>query len=285
MLTEELKKGLKDSLSRLGVTEGDILYIASDIKSLLFTLAMKYEAGSKKSRNAALHDLIDIFQQAVGKSGTLLFPVFSWEWCRGNGFNYRQTKGEVGTLSNWVQEHREDFIRTSHPIYSFMVWGKDAEYLKHMDNQDAWSHSSPFYYLHKQRAKQLFFNIEAYQGMTFVHYIEQEVQVPYRHPKYFFGEYTDEQGRTETRMYSMYVRDIDVVCDCAIHNQYLIEKGVAKQEVWEENTLTVVDLEASYPLIRQDMLENSGKNTLAFEEGSLDWSKSRTVPYEVKGMK
>lgn len=284
MLDREFWDSLKNVLERLGIKKGDILYISSDITTLLFEMSMDYGIRDKESRNTMLNSLVNIFQEIVGDEGTLLFPVFSWEWCRGNGFDLLHTKGEVGTLSNWVLENRKDFARTKHPIYSFMVWGKDTDYLTAMDNQDAWSHASPFYYLHTHEAKQLLFNIEANQGLTFVHYMEQEVKVPYRHPKYFFGEYIDANGIKETRMYSMYVRDLEVESGCGVHNQFLIDQGAASQESWLENVLTVVKLAESYSIIEKDMKENNGRNTLTFKEGGLDWSKRPMVPYEVKGI-
>jgi len=281
---EKIEGSLKQVLNEMHVNEGDILYVSSDIKTLLFSWAMESGIKAKEERNKALNELVDAFQLIVGDKGTLLFPVFSWDWCRGNGFDVKHTQGEVGTLSNWVLANRKEFVRTKHPMYSFMVWGKDAEYLRNMDNQDGWSRSSPFYYLQTHKAKQLLFNIEAFQGLTFGHYVEQEVGVPYRHPKYFFGEYTDEEGIKETRMYSMYVRDMDLAVGCGIHNDWLIDHQVAWRKEWEGNLLTVVDLEKSYPVIRDDMLHNNGRNTVAFAEGGLDWSKKQTLPYEVKGI-
>lgn len=283
-MIEKKEGSFRTVLNELGVNKGDILYVSSDIKTVLFNLAMEFNIKTKKERNTALDALVDELQDIVGVEGTLLFPVFSWDWCRGKGFDILNTKGEVGTFSNWVLENRKDFVRTKHPMYSFMVWGKDAEYLKNLDNQDAWSHSSPFYYLQTHKAKQLLFNIEAFQGLTFGHYIEQEVGVPYRHPKYFFGEYTDDNGIAERRMYSMYVRDMDLEAGCGIHNDWLIENDVACRNEWEGNLLTVVDLEKAYPLIRNDMLYNNGKNTLTFAEGGLDWNQEQTIPYEVKGI-
>ncbi|MBR0079678.1 MAG: AAC(3) family N-acetyltransferase [Synergistaceae bacterium] len=276
---------LKETLKKCGVVAGDILYVSSDIKTFLFNAAESLGINKKDERNQLLNDFIDCFQETVTDKGTLLFPVFSWDWCRGHGFDVRKTKGEVGTLSNWVLANRKDFQRTQHPMYSFMVWGKDAELLKNMSNQDAWSHSSPFYYfLQNKNAKQLLFNIEAFQGLTFGHFVEQEVRVPYRHPKYFFGCYTDENGNTENRMYSMYVRDIEVESGCNVHNSWLIENKVATHGIWRDNKMVIVDLAKSYPLIKNDMLNNNGENTLIFTKGKLDWTQNQTVLYEIKGL-
>ena len=144
--------------------------------------------------------------------------------------------------------------------------------------------ASPFRYLHTHGGKNLLFNVESYQALTFCHYVEQEVRVPYRHPKYFFGQYTDGQGFTETRMYSMYVRDLDVEAAVGIHNDWLAENKAAKKTLWEENILTAVDLPASYPVIRDDILNNRGRNTLTFAGREPDLDAPQTIPFEVKGI-
>ena len=281
----EIKDGsFSEALENLGIAEGDILLVASDITALLFNLKSELGIRRKADVDEALHSLIDAFQAAVGKNGTLLFPVFSWSWCRGNGFDIRTTKGEVGALQNWVLANRTDFVRTRHPIYSFMVWGKDTDILCAMDNQDSWSHASPFGFLHEHGAKHLLFNIEPYQALTFMHYIEQELDVPYRYPKYFFGKYTDRNGNTETRMYSMFVRDIDLGAGCKIRNDWLVEKNAARTVRWEGNVLTSVDLKASYPVIRDDILCNRGRNTVSYGSGEPDLETPRRIPFEVKGL-
>ena len=236
------------ALKALEIGTGDLLTVSSDIKTLLFRMSTEYNVRGRSERNAALNELIDTLQAAVGTEGTLLFPVFSWDWCRGKGFDLRTTKGEVGTLQNWVLENRPDFLRTRHPMYSFMVWGKDAGILAAMDNQDAWGPASPFRYLHTHGGKNLLFNVESYQALTFCHYVEQEVRVPYRHPK------------------------------------YLAENKAAKKTLWEENILTAVDLPASYPVIRDDILNNRGRNTLTFAGREPDLDAPQTIPFEVKGI-
>ncbi len=283
METAEFLDRYKKKIIELGVGAGDMLYVASDITGLLYLA--KTECGVRvKQRDDFLNAFVDMLQEVVGPEGTLLFPVFSWDWCRGNGFDYRSTPGEVGALNNWILKNREDFTRTKHPIYSFMVWGKNAHRLAAMSNQDAWSDAGPFTYLRDNNGKQLFFDIEAHQGITFGHYVEQCVDVPYRHPKYFFGEYTDKYGVTEKRCYSMYVRDLEVVQEISITNDWLVSLGVAKHDQVDGIDLTVCNLAQAYPFIVKDMRENNGANTLKFENYELDWKKGKTLAYEVKGI-
>ena len=279
----ELIKNIENKIAEIGVKKGDTLYIASDITNLLYLA--KAECGVRiQDRDAFLSSFVDMLQDAVGDQGTLLFPVFSWDFCRGKGFDYYKTMGEVGALNNWILKNRTDFTRTKHPMYSFMVWGQKAQTFAAMSNQDAWGDAGPFTYLRDNGGKQLFFDIEAHQGITFGHYVEQCVDVPYRHPKYFFGNYTDKNGITEKRCYSMYVRDLDVIQEISITNQWLISQGVAAGTEYLGLKLTYCDLGQAYPVIADDMKNNNGANTLYFENYQLDWSKEKTIPFELGGL-
>ena len=273
-------KGFRDSLEKLGIVPGDILYVSSDIKKLLY-FAYAEGFNTKKKQNEVFNCIINELQKAVGPEGTLLFPIFTWEFCRSKEYDIQRTKGETGVLSNWILENRQDFVRTKHPMYSFMVWGKYAERLSNMDNQDAWGEASVFQFLKEKKGKQLLFDIEANQGLTFCHYVEQCADVPYRHPKYFFGNYVDENGKKEFRMYSMYVRDINVKVEVGVKNAYLIEKKVAKQDVWKENVLTVVDLHDCWDVLWSDITENNGRNSLLFEQYDFTINKEKNIKYEI----
>lgn len=278
MNTKQYFDDLEKSLNRIGVNKGDTIYVASDVRFLIYSIMEVL--GSDEIDNA-LDELTNTLQETVGTEGTILFPVFSWDFCRGKGFDYYKTQGEVGTYSNWILNNRKDFRRTQHPMYSFMVWGHKANLFCNMSNQDAWGVASPFYYLMKNRGKQLEFNVESYKGLTFIHCIEQWVDVPYRHPKYFFGKYRDENGDEEVRAYSMFVRDLDVYEHTKTTHQYLVDNGAAIETVWKENKLTLVDISKCYDVVKEDIVENDGKNNLQFKDYTFHYNTEKTLPYEV----
>lgn len=273
--------GLKDKLREIGITSGDTIYVASDIRYFIYTITSKYGVDEVEK---ALDVLTNTLQETVGSEGTILFPVFSWDFCRGKGFDYYKTQGEVGTYSNWILNNRKDFRRTQHPMYSFMVWGKKTDLFCNMSNQDAWGVASPFYYLMKNGGKQLDFNVESYKGLTFIHCIEQWVKVPYRHYKYFYGKYTDANGNTEIRTYSMYVRDLDVYEHSKTTHQYLIENGAAVETIWNDNKLTVVDIAKCYDVVKEDIISSDGANNLSFKDYEFHYDAKKTVPYEVSSI-
>lgn len=276
-----IDEGLIDSLNKIGISRGDIIYVASDIRYFIYTVTR--DLGTEKL-DEALQTITNRLQETVGEEGTILFPVFSWDFCRGKGFDYYRTQGEVGTYSNWILNNRKDFRRTQHPMYSFMVWGKMTDLFCNMKNQDAWGKTSPFYYLMENGGKQLEFNVESFKGLTFIHCIEQWVKVPYRHPKYFFGKYKDENGDVEIRSYSMYVRDLDVYEHTKTTHKYLIDNGVAIETIWKENKLTVIDIAKCYDVVSEDIIHNNGKNNLQFKDYDFHYNAEQTLPYEISAI-
>ena len=102
---------------------------------------------------------------------------------------------------------------------------------------DAFGQFSPFGYMHKNDAKMIFFDIAVQQGIIFLHYVEESLQVPYRYFKAFHAEYIDVQNNSSKRTYIMVMRD--------------------------------------------DFLNNGGKNMYLFENYELNWSKHRTHDDEI----
>ena len=189
-----------DEIERIEV--GDVIYLVSDVTKLAL----------KALREKDCYDgniLLDKLIERIGEGGTLLIPTFNWDFCHGKGFDYNKTISQTGALGN-VALKRKDFKRTRHPIYSFAVWGRDQDKLCSMQNTDAWGPDTPFSYMQEQRGKGLIIGLSDTHGLTSKLHIEQVVGVPYRYIKNFTAPYTDENGVTSERTYSMNVRDYDM---------------------------------------------------------------------------
>lgn len=272
---------IKHGLCNIGVSKGDIVYIASDITLLLKIARQNYGVKSKADIHAFMDRLTNVFQDSVGEKGTLLFPVFTWEFCRGNIFDIKNTPGEVGAYNNWILQNRDDFKRTKHPIYSFMVWGKDTTPLISMNNIEAWGKDSPFAYLHKNKAKFLLLNVSLQRGFTFMHYVGYQLRVPYRYNKIFNGIYRDDHGKTHERCYSMYVRDLDIISHEYLPDSFMDKPGIMKKTCIDEINLKCIELAAAYDAVKQDLLYNGGQNCYIFDNYELDWTKGATHDDEI----
>lgn len=273
-------KEFHEKLDEVGIDKGDIVCVGSDITAIVVNAMRELEFASKQDQTDFLNALVDELQKQVTEEGTLLFPVYTWIICRGGDFDYHKTQGEVGSFNNFILNSRRDFVRTKHPIYSFMVWGRDAKILHDMDNQEAWGKASPFYYMHQNGAKELDLSVTALRSMTFKHYVEMSVKVPYRYPKYFICNYTDENGVTEERTYSMWVRRVDVKFTSTQDNPFFEEKKVGKTTDFRGWKINVIDLMGAYDVLRDDLLNNGGKNVYSFENYEIDWNDKKEV-YEV----
>ena len=277
---EQYWQDFHKGLDELGIKKGDILYVGSDIAAMVVEASRELEFTSKQDQTDYLNRLVDEIKNHVTEEGTLLFPVYSWGFCRGEAFDYHKTQGEVGSFNNFILNNRSDFVRTKHAIYSFMVWGKDAKMLYEMNNQEAWGKASPFYYLHHNGGKELDLNVSGLRSMTFKHYVEMSVKVPYRYPKYFIGNYTDENGVTEERCYSMYVRALDVSCKSSQNNAFFEETKVGQTVPFHNIELHVIDLPKAYEVLKDDLLNNGGANVYHFENYTLCFDNPKEV-YEV----
>lgn len=267
---------LKKALVNLGVKQGDIIYIASDITLLLNNVRKKYEIKTVKDRNIFLNEVVDTLKELISYEGTILFPMFTWEFCRKKTFDIKNTKSEVGALNNWILQNRADFLRTAHPIYSFMVWGKDAEKLLRMNNVDSWGSDSPFEYFYKEHAKMLLLDVHLKQCFTFMHYVEESIRVPYRYLKNFRSQYINDNGVEEERSYTMFVRDLDIDSEPFEPDEFLLEPGVMIEDKWLEIPLRCVDLYKSYDVYKNDFLFNKGKNCYKFINYELNWDVKQT---------
>lgn len=251
---------MQNIVKQLNIYRGDTLLVSSDMKRLLFQCM---EHGDAIDLNVFLNSLME----AVGKEGTILIPVFNWDFCKGKSFDYCKTPGRTGSLGKTALK-RKDFIRTKHPIYSFAVWGKDAERLHEIENKDSFGQDSPFAYLQEVRAKNLFVDVSYQDSFTFAHYVEEwEGKVPYRYVKDFTAGYIDEQGREEVRTYSMFVRKLDMNVCVTIDpmEQQFVQTGA--QESYQINGIAfkLLDLTHAYELMKNDILYNRSRNLCTYD--------------------
>lgn len=276
---------LHDALDVIGISKGDIVYVGSDIAGVILGAMRELGFKGRDGQNEYLNRLIDELKVHVGEEGTLMFPVYNWDFCKGIPFNYYKTQGSVGALNNFVLNERKDFVRTRHPLYSLMVWGKYARQLHDMDNQESWGQNSPFAFLHHNGGKELDINVNATRSMTFKHYVEQQTKVPYRYQKFFMGEYTDEDGITETRTYSMYVRRLEVSLEPAQTNEFFAAGDACKEVTFHGLPIYAIDLPKAYDLLQDDLLHNGGHNVYTFENYDIDWQSEPDTRYQIGFLK
>lgn len=249
-------------ISAIPINEGDIIDIVSDMLSI---------AVYCKENNLIFepNKFIDCLCSAVGRNGTVLIRTFSHDFCNKKKWNYLLSRSSVGALGN-VALNRKDFVRTTHPIFSWMVYGRDAEYLSHLDYSSAFSENSIFGWEYRNEAFLVTIGSPMSEGFTFLHYVEQKVGVPYRIEKTFSGKYIDKNGNVQIRNYSMYMRNTDEyeIGRPDIGSYFLVfqDKGIQVQSMYKGIELKKTNITRAADLF-EDVLSN---NIYSF------------IPYKVK---
>ena len=194
-------ESLKNKWLRSGIELGDTILIHSNIKRVLV-----------ESRRAGLSigptEVLDSFLDAVGSKGTLILPLFNFDFANGTDFDIRTTPSQMGALTEAGRIHK-DAIRTGHPIYSFAVIGYNSNKFEGIDNESGYAEDSPFGILKRLNGKIASLDLDDQNSMTFYHHIEEVKNIDYRYFKTFTGKYKGWDGIIQNKTYKLFVRDIN----------------------------------------------------------------------------
>ena len=248
-------------ISESGIQKGDILDVSSDLKEIILFCRRHNEIFDANK-------VLDSLKEAVGNEGTLLIRAWNWDFCHNLGFDINKSASQVGALGN-IAMNRKDFMRTQHPIYSFMVWGKHAEKLVSLTNKSSFGSDSPFGFLTNNNGKQFMYGSDMYNSLTYVHFVEEQVGVHYRYLKDFTDKYVDKNGVCSIKTYSMNVRDLDLnIRMFSRKTAHLFQQtfedlftteGILKKSQHENVFIGLLELKKAYRFIEDDIKHNRSK--------------------------
>lgn len=197
-------ESLKHALSELGVKQGDIICVSSDITRFGIPKEAK-TAVAEYGIGALMDAYIETFRSAVGETGGILMPTFTYSATRGEVFDTQATPSTVGALTEHFRTY-PGVIRSAHPVFSYAGWGKGAEKYLEISTYDCFGEESIFGKLHRDNRTYLMFGVTLQRGATAVYYSEQKARVRYRYFKNFKGIVRDEAGEKEV-IVPYFVRD------------------------------------------------------------------------------
>ncbi len=235
------------ALKELGVHNGDLLFVHSDI-SVFGKLATK-------DKEKLLKALTESITETVSDEGTVIMPAFSYSFTKNEPFDLGKTRSTVGILTEYFR-NRSDVVRTKHPIFSVAIWGKLQEQLFNT-GKDSFGEDSIFEKLHENKGKLIFFGAP-FQSCTYLHYIEQAYGVPYRYIKTFKGTIIDGDEEYEDEC-TFFVRDLDknVQLDTTRLEKHLLDSGLMKCTKVGGGNIMVIDAGALYDegfkLLKKDL--------------------------------
>lgn len=181
---EYIAEDIREAVRRAGVTSGSEIFVHADLGSL-------GKMGEVRQRAAFAQVFIDALDEAVGESGTVIMPTFTYSFCRGEVYDPQTSRSRVGLLGErWRRQ--PGVVRSFDPIFSVAARGPaQAHYA--VAGEECFGEDSVFARLVERDALMLF--IGDTFDMTFIHYVEQRSRVSYRYLKRFSGYVEEGEGR------------------------------------------------------------------------------------------
>ena len=188
-----------DALRSVGVAPGSVVLVHPDA-----IVAAQFPPMSSEER---LDLLIRAIEAAIGSTGTLLMPVYSYSFTKGEVYDICHTPSAVGMVTERFRS-RPGVCRSGDPIFSFAMRGALAPELCALPVQECFGSMSVFAALHRLNAHLVDLGCSLSRGGTFVHYVETAHGVDYRYKKTFSGTVVLPNGQTQECSVIYNVRDL-----------------------------------------------------------------------------
>ena len=195
-----IKQYISDFLKNGNVFKNDIVLVHSNISKL-------YKELLKKKYKFNINDILEIFIDYIGINGTLIFPTFNFDFCRGKDFSIKDTPSQMGVLTELARV-KALTNRTWHPVYSFVLFGNIPTQEIKKKNYSAYGKESIFNWITEVDGKIAIINLSDQNSMTYYHHVEELLNVDWRYKKQFYGNYTDFTGNIEKTEATIFVRDL-----------------------------------------------------------------------------
>lgn len=247
-----------------GVEEGDTLLIHSSTRR---TFKRYLDQGVRLTSE----DILNSFLEAVGETGTILLPLFNFDFPKGIDFDILKSPSHMGALTEAARKHPLA-VRTGHPIYSFAAIGARSNEFEGVNNFSGYGLDSPFTLLREMKGKIAVLDLPDQNSMTFYHHVEEMLEVDYRYHKVFSGNYIDSLGNEEVKEYGLFVRDIE--------KGVLTHVNPAGELMWKEGLYT-----GSRPKEGSGLRVVSAQNMYDFTLDIIKSNKAKGTLYRIEGEK
>lgn len=204
------------SLKKLEAHNADILYVHTDIgfgKPLI----------KRKEFVAKLYEAIN----SLGVK-TLIFPTYTFSFCNKEDFDIKESKSSMGMLNEYART-RENSYRTEDPLLSVCVIGEIPQEFISLSKNSCGKGSSFEIMSKSDNHKFLFFGAKPTQCFTFMHYVEDVYEVPYRYNKEFTGNVIKNSvAKKETyilcTLYDTVIPSVDISFQDNLENKKILKR-------------------------------------------------------------
>jgi aminopeptidase-like protein/aminoglycoside N3'-acetyltransferase len=164
------------------------------------------------------------FMDVIGDEGTLVVPTFTFSFAKSQAYDPEATSSTSGMFSEMFRKLPQAH-RSLDPMFSIAAVGRRAR--EFTDDAPIECFGPGSFFDRFMKANGAIFNIGIPVGSTFIHYVEQSLNVPYRFKKLFTGQLIKD-GNARKASAVFFCQDLtnpDTVADWT-----LFEKEARRQE-------------------------------------------------------
>jgi aminoglycoside 3-N-acetyltransferase len=147
-------------------------------------------------------------------------------------------------------------IRSNHPIFSISSHGEKSELFVRNNSLNSTGIGTPFERLFHFNAKILHLNLELVTRCTYLHYIEEKCNVPYRYSKYFEYQIIDHNNSKQNLLFENFVRKTESLkfpnYSKKLQNMLILNK-ITKKKIFKKNLITVTECQKLFNFISNKM--------------------------------
>lgn len=190
------------------ITNGDILNALKEVDAdkcdvLLLHTAMEFGALSREIKRRELNEIMYDLIKQLGVN-TLVFPTFSFSFANKEDYDVRQSKSKMGMLNEYIRK-QDEAVRSLDPLMSVCVVGENQE-LAQVSGDSSLGEGGFFDRLHHtSNARIAFLGVDEIICNTHLHYVEEQLQVPYRYHLSMNGNVIDYDGNVIPKQQKLFV--------------------------------------------------------------------------------
>ena len=171
------KQDIISALKEVGLKPSDSIFIHSNIGFF-----------GKLENASTPEDYYYTFKESIfsliGNHGTLIVPTFSYSFCNNHEFDPENTPSVCGFFSENLRKDKEAF-RSFDANFSIAAIGEKAKFFTESPTSHSFGINSFWDRLLQYNGKIVNFNFDA--ASTYIHFVEKQLNVPYRYDKPFPG--------------------------------------------------------------------------------------------------
>lgn len=239
------KNDIIEALMKVGIQNGDAIFIHSN---------MGFFGPAENINN--LNDYCALFFESImdviGESGTLVVPAFSCSFFNNNVFDIKNTKSTTGAFSEYIRL-LPNALRSIDPNFSVCAVGKSAEYFTSGIEPYTFGNKAFFHRFYESSGKICNFNFDS--GSTFIHYVEKQLNVPYRYDKGFKGSIIDGNRTLELEFFH-FVRALDDAAsypDFTKFDNYVKTNNIAKTANLGKGQIVSISAKDTFNTIKEQL--------------------------------